>query len=166
MNSDEMNSNVSHRGGSSIGYLADLDAVAAAAVLYLRMWAGGIDGQHRVQQDLTNLLGDDRGHGAFETFAHLNEMCALHARRPLMHHTPQCKGLCADEACVGQFVSTAADGDAADTRLVATLIVRPDVAPIVAGLAAQFGLAIKQMNLAPLKPRAATHTHQENQTLH
>ena len=52
-----------------------------------------------------------------------------------------------DEACFANFIATAVDGEREDTLLIATLLVRPDIAPIIASLATQFGLALKRMQM-------------------
>jgi hypothetical protein len=48
--------------------------------------------------------------------------------------------------------------------LIATLLVRPDVAPLIASLATNFGLALKRMHLA--SPREMTTSAPSTQTLH
>ena len=148
----------SHRGGATIGHLQDFDAVATASIVYLRMWGERPAGQSRVHRDLMCTLGEQRGGHACDVFAELNSICERHARRPLMHYPVRCKCVGADEACFAHFIATAADGDAADALMFAMVLVRPDVAPVVAGLAAQFGLALKQMNLAALQPQTVVQT--------
>lgn len=153
-----------NRGGATVGMITDLDAIAAASVIYLRMWCNGPEGQHNVQNDFACALGADRGHRALETFTELCRLCAHHGRRPLMHHAISCKCIGADEACFANFVAIAADGDRNDAMLIATLLVRPDVAPAIAALAMDFGLALKQMNLAA--PRDVSHAPSTQKTLH
>lgn len=65
-----------------------------------------------------------------------------------MRHALHCKCLGADEACFANFIATAATGEREDAMLIATLIVRADVAPLIASLAAEVGLAFRQMQLA------------------
>jgi hypothetical protein len=153
-----------NRGGAPVGHLTDLDAIAAASVIYLRMWCDGPEHQQQVREDLSATLGHERGHKALQSFEDLCGMCARHGRRPLMRHAVQCKCIGADEACFANFIATAVDGDRDDTLLIATLLVRPDVAPIVASLATDFGIALKQMNLAA--PRDMTAQHSFQTTLH
>ena len=154
-----------HRGGAAIGYIEDLDAVATAAVLYLRMWFAGPDGRSRVHNDLHTAFGLEHGDRVCRDFTDLFDYCGAYARRPLMHHALRCKCLGADEACFGHFIATAADADIADARLFATLIVRADAAHHLADLATQFGFALKQMELAPLQPAHPLPTH-STRTLH
>lgn len=153
-----------HRGAACIGHLHDLDPMVTAAIIYLRMWSDSAHGPRSVASDMICTLGFQRGQKALETFAHLNEICQLHARRPLMRHALRCNRVGADEACFGHFIGTAAEGEAADALLFATLIVRADVAPTLAALATQFGLALKQMNLAACKPSEAGFA--TTQTIH
>ncbi|WP_342077833.1 hypothetical protein [Yoonia sp. SS1-5] len=137
-----------NRGGAAVGFVADLDAVTAASVIYLRMWCNGPDTQACVSNDLAATLGVGRGRKAVQAFDELCRICARHGRRPLMRHAVTCKCVGADEACFGNFVAIAAEGDRDDAMLMATLLVRPDVAPLVVSLAAEFGLALMQMNLS------------------
>ena len=144
-----MNTAPNKRGGAPVGLMTELDGVEAASVIYLRLWCGGPDGQDSVSEDFAMGLGVERGAKAFKSFAELCRLCARHGRRPLMRHAVSCKCLGADEACFANFISTAADGAREDAMLIATLIVRADIAPMVASLAADVGLAFKCMNLRP-----------------
>ncbi|MEL6838471.1 MAG: hypothetical protein AAFP85_04225 [Pseudomonadota bacterium] len=143
-----MNAVPSHRGGASVAVLDDFDGLTAAAVLYLRMWHEGPETQTGVINDLMNTLGTRRGHKAVATFAELCSMCMRHGRRPLCRHGLNCRCVGADEASFAHFVATAATGDRDDAMLMAILLVRPDIAPALTSLAADFGLALKQMDLA------------------
>jgi predicted amidophosphoribosyltransferase len=153
-----------NRGGATVGSISDLDAIAAASVIYLRMWCDGPENQHNVQCDFASTLGADRGQRALESFTELCSLCARHGRRPMMRHAVSCKCLGADEACFANFIAIAADGERDDAMLIATLLVRPDVAPVIAALAMDFGLALKQMNLAA--PRDVRSKTSIQTTLH
>lgn len=85
-----------------------------------------------------------------------------------MRHSVQCKCLGADESCFANFIATAATGDRDDAMLIATLLVRPDVAPLITALATDFGLALVRMNLAAPKDmvRSPEHTPPQPITLH
>ncbi len=151
------------RGSAPVGFITELDSIEAASVIYLRMWCDGPDGQISVWNDFASSLGSDHGSRVVKTFEKLCSLCTQHGRRPLMRHSVQCKCLGSDESCFANFIATATSGDREDAMLIATLLVRPDVAPIITSLAADFGLALKRMNLAALKDwggRAAqTQTH-------
>lgn len=135
------------RGAAAVGLVTELDAVEAASVLYLRLWSDGPDAQEQVRCDFTATLGSDQGSRAVHAFQELCDMCTLHGRRPLMRHAVQCKCLGADESCFANFIATAAEGEREDALLMATLLVRVDVAPVIAALAMDVGLALKRMRL-------------------
>ena len=65
-----------------------------------------------------------------------------------MRHSVTCKCLGSDESCFANFIATATDGQREDAMLIATLLVRANMAPLVASLAADFGLALKRMRLS------------------
>ncbi|SLN51203.1 hypothetical protein [Pseudooctadecabacter jejudonensis] len=141
--------NATHRrGGAPVGYLTELDAVEAASVIYLRLWSDGPDAKSQVWTDFANTLGADQGRRALKSFDQLCSLCAQHGRRPLMRHGIHCKCLGADESCFANFIATAALGEREDAMLIATLLVRADVAPLLASLAADVGFALKRMCLA------------------
>ena len=156
-----MNAPLEHRGAATVGLLQDFDAVTAAAVIYLRMWCDSTETQAGVMHDLTGALGIGRGRKAVEAFGDLCGICMRYGRRPLCRHALHCKCVGADEASFGHFVATAAEGDRDDAMLFAILLVRPDVAPVLTSLAAEFGLALKQMNLAAPKEMAQIQTQQQ-----
>jgi len=148
--------NVQHtRGGAPVGYLTELDGIEAACVIYLRLWCAGPEAQSQVSNDLVTCLGPDKGHQSLDSFQTLCTLCARHGRRPLMRHAVHCKYLGADEACFANFIATAAMGDRDDAMLIATLIVRADVAPLLTSVAADFGLALKRMRLSAPRDLAA-----------
>lgn len=142
-----MNRAQAKRGGAPVGFMAELDEVGATSVIYLRLWCDGPDGQASISDDLAMALGLDQGERAFQSFANLCKLCAQHGRRPLMRHAINCKCLGADEACFAHFVEAAAQGEQEDAMLIATLMVRANIAPMVASLAAEVGNAFCNMRL-------------------
>jgi len=154
-----------NRGGAPVGFVAGLDSIEAASVIYLRLWSDGPDARAQVWSDFANTLGSDQGKKALKSFEDLCALCAHHGRRPLMRHSVHCKCLGADESCFANFIATAATGDREDAMLMATLLVRPDVAPLVASLATDVGLAF--MRMRPQAPRDLTPSYQQTpKTLH
>lgn len=153
-----------NRGGAPVGFITELGAVEAASVLYLRLWCDGPASQSQMWSDFARELGPVQGRSAMQSFEELCRLCTQHGRRPLMRHSVQCKCLGADESCFANFIATAADGEREDAMLIATLLVRPDVAPLIASLATNFGLALKQMHLSA--PRDMTTSLPSSQTLH
>ncbi|MGJ8544941.1 MAG: hypothetical protein ACSHWZ_05815 [Sulfitobacter sp.] len=152
------------RGGAPVGYVSELDSIEAASVIYLRLWCDGPDAQTQVWQDFSATLGEARGDTAYRTFGELCTLCTSHGRRPLMRHAVTCKCLGADESCFANFIASAADGAHEDALMLATLIVRPDVAPLITALATDFGLALKRMQLCA--PRSLHGTSTPSKTLH
>lgn len=154
-----------NRGGAPVGFITELDGIEAASVIYLRLWCDGPDAQAQVCSDFTSNLGPDQGRKALKSFEDLCALCTRHGRRPLMRHSVQCKCLGADESCFANFVATAATGEREDAMLMATLLVRVDVAPLIASLAADVGLAFMRMRLSA--PRdIATEPFETAKTLH
>jgi len=156
------------RGGAPVGFITELGGVEAASVIYLRLWSDGPDAQAQVWNDFASGLGQDQGRRAVQSFEELCSICARHGRRPLMRHSVKCRCLGADESCFANFVAAAASGAHEDALLMATLLVRPDVAPLIASLAADFGLALKRMRLkAPAeKSTPAPSVRRAQTTLH
>lgn len=136
------------RGGAPVGYLSDLGAVEAGAVIYLRLWNDGPGARARVAGDFTSCFGPEHGRAALAALEQICDLCARHARRPILRHDVTCRCLGSDEACFANFIAAAAHGDREDAMLIATLMVRPDLAPSLAALAETFGLALKRMSLA------------------
>jgi hypothetical protein len=135
------------RGAATVGSLGDLDGIEAAAVRCFRLWADGPDSQAEMWCEISRALGAEEARKALKSFEHLCSLCACHGRRTLMCHAVRCPCLGADEACFARFVATAVDGAQEDALLMATLLVRVDVAPLVASRAAEFGLALRRMQL-------------------
>ena len=145
------------RGGAPVGFISELEAVEAASVIYLRLWCDGPEAQSNVWNDFASMLGADRGRKALQSFEELCRLCSQHGRRPLMRHSVHCKCLGSDESCFANFIGAAATGEREDAMLIATLLVRPDVAPILTSLAADVGHALRQMKLcAPRQLSGAT----------
>ena len=147
------------RGGAPVGFITELDGIEAASVIYLRLWCDGPDSQESVWNDFASSLGADQGRKALKSFEHLCSLCSKYGRRPLMRHSVNCKCLGSDESCFANFIGTAVTGDRDDAMLIATLLVLPDVAPLLTSIATDFGLALKRMNL-----RAPRHLAGKDQT--
>jgi hypothetical protein len=152
------------RGAAPVGFMSELDGVEAASVIYLRLWSTGEAGQTQVRRDFGAVMGPARGMRAARAFEDLFAMCTTCARRPLMRHTVSCACLGADEACFANFIVTAAEGAREDALLIATLLVRVDVAPLAAAMAMDVGLALKRMRLC--SPRAVAGLSAKPAVLH
>ena len=163
-----MTSAQNNRGGAPVGFITELEGIEAASIIYLRMWCNGPESQADVWNDFESSLGTAYGKTALQSFEDLCSLCAKHGRRPLMRHSINCKCIGSDESCFANFIGTAAAGEREDAMLIATLLVRPDVAPLITSLAANFGHALMRMNLcAPKDFGRETNTSTPNHhTLH
>ena len=149
-----------HRGASPVGYVTELDAVEAGAVLYLRRWCDGPAAQSEGWTDFANALGPTEGRRALKSFETLCELCMSHSRRPLMRHHVTCKCLGADEACFANFIGYATEGEREDAFLIATAIVNPNIAPTLVSLAQDVGLALRRIAMrsdSPPPPQTTVH---------
>lgn len=150
-----------NRGGAPVGYLTDVSDLEASTVLYFRLWCEGPDCRARVWSDFATSLGTEHGRAALNAFEDLCTLLTRHCRRRLMRHGLECSCLGADEAIIANFVAAATQGDQEDATLLASLLVRSDLAAVLTGSAQQVGLAIQRINR-----RAKSMTPPEFQTLH
>ena len=102
------------RGCAPVGYVAELDRIEAASVIYLRLWSESAETRSQVWNDLATGLGRDHARKAIQSFEQLCSLCVKHGRRPLMCHSVQCKCLGADESCFANFIATASEGERAE----------------------------------------------------
>jgi hypothetical protein len=163
-----MTSAQDNRGGAPVGFITELESIEAASIIYLRMWCNGPESQADVWNDFETSLGTAHGKTALQSFEDLCRLCAKHGRRPLMRHSINCKCIGSDESCFANFIAAAATGEREDAMLIATLLVRPDVAPLITALAANFGHALMRMNLCAPKEfgREPDTTTPNHHTLH
>ncbi len=153
-----MNAMNPNRGGAPVGYVTELGPVEAGAVLYLRLWSDGPDAQAQVWNDFATALGPTSGRKVLKSFESLCDLCVRHGRRPLMRHNVTCKCLGADESCFANFIGYASEGEREDALLIATTLVKPDIAPSLVALAQDFGLALRQMALKANRPVTGSAT--------
>ncbi|MDO9639928.1 MAG: hypothetical protein Q7J44_15425 [Pseudotabrizicola sp.] len=148
-----------HRGGATVGFVTELDAVEAGAVRYLRLWGEGAVAQRHVRTDFASALGVDAGQRALQAFAELCDHCLHYGRRPLVRHQVMCRCLGADEACFANFIAAAAEGDREDAILIATLLVRADMAMCLFDHAATVGHALRRMTQPGLHASPSRTVH-------
>ena len=146
------------RGVAPVGVLDELDQIEAGAVMYLRLWNAGSAAQQQMLVEFARSLGPDAARTTLNALDHICDLCTRHGRRPLMRHGVTCKCLGGDEACFANLVTLAARGEREDAMLIATLIVRPDMAPVLVGLAQSFGLGLSRMTLSELRTPLANVT--------
>lgn len=151
------------RGGSPVARLSHYGAVESGAILYLRLCLGDEGGMDRARSGLIEALGEAGGAYAAEALIDLVTLLSDHGRRPMACHGVACQCVGADEACLAQMIGCAAEGAMEDATLMATLLVRADCAPALAGAARAFGLGLDRMNRRVL---AAHSVHPNTNRLH
>lgn len=154
------------RGAAAVGRLSELDPVEAGAVLYMRLCWNDPDALERMTEDFTTLIGGAAGRNAARGFHQLSQLCHGHARRPLCPHALNCPCLGGDEACFARMVASAAEGAREEALMMALLLVRADVAPLITGLAQDAGLALRRMTLHGSAEPVVAHTPPLGQRLH
>lgn len=137
-----MNCVPQQRGAALVGHLAELGQVEAGAVRGFRAWCDGPDAVRAYVDDLRAQFGQGHADVISGSLSQLCDLCFRHGRRPLAHHQASCKCLGADESWFANFVAAAAAGQREDAMLLATLIVRPDFAPNMVGLAEYLGATL------------------------
>lgn len=131
-------------GGAPVGRLEDLPPLERMVVLCLRLWSSGSPGREAVRGDLLARHGRAAGQRLHDNLAALIDTTVRHARRPLLCHAPDCPCAGADEAVLARFVALAAEGAREDAILIATLLVRADLALGLATLAEETGLGLSR----------------------
>ncbi|MEM6759139.1 MAG: hypothetical protein AAF601_06630 [Pseudomonadota bacterium] len=151
------------RGAAPVGYLHELDPTEEGAVLCFRRWNAGHRAQAEIWDQFATALGPSAVESALDSLNTVCDLCARHGRRPLVRHAVNCPCLGGDESCFATFIGYACEGAREDALLIATTMVRPDIAPMLVAHAAQFGLALrrvvadnafqtKKVNYSPTKP--------------
>jgi hypothetical protein len=140
------------RGGAPVGHLLELPEVEQGAVACLRLWCEGPETQARLWNDLAHALGSAHGGTALKALEQLLGLILRHGRRPLMRHGLDCRCVGGDECAFANLVAAAAEGEREDALLIASLLVRPGLAPEAVELAGQFGLALRRMHARGLPP--------------
>ncbi|WP_116085260.1 hypothetical protein [Tropicimonas sp. IMCC34011] len=137
-----------HRGGAPVARLDAMPEAEATVIRYLRRWLDGPDGQALVWCE----LAED---GAAPDFADLCALLIERGRRPFACHHADCVCVGADESAFANMVMAAATGEREDAMLIATLIVRSDLAGAAAYLSESVGLAV--LRRTQIAARAQTH---------
>ena len=86
----------SDAGATPVGILADLNAVAAASVIYLRLWHDGAESQSKIWNQFAVTLGFAQGRKSLQAFDRFCALCALHGHRPMIKRTVNCHYLGSD----------------------------------------------------------------------
>ena len=124
-----------------------------AAIRLLRMACESPLSRAAAFEDLALALGPLGADAAMTRFDALLDLMLRHGRRALMRHGTSCSCVGSDEAVFAHFVTTAARGEREDAVLIATLLVRADVALPLADLARDLGLSLmRAAGTAPKRP--------------
>jgi hypothetical protein len=129
-------------GAAAVSRLSELPPLERQVIRCLRFWCSGPAGQGALGRELAQRLGPDTAERLAEGIAELLHVTASHARRPLLGHALDCPCAGGDECVFARFVSLAAEGAREEAVLMASLIVRPDLALCLAGLAEDVGLGL------------------------
>ncbi|GMG83060.1 hypothetical protein LNKW23_22730 [Paralimibaculum aggregatum] len=120
------------RGGAPVGYLAELSEVETAAVLAMRLWCAGETRQAQLWTEFATLFGTRDGAAHLKGLEQMMVLIAGHSRRPVMRHRCACRCLGADEAVLARMIGAAAEGNRDEAALFAALLVRVEMATLLA----------------------------------
>ncbi len=134
--------------------LDDLPALERRVVVCARLWCEGPAGQATVERDWGPCGGVDLATQALDRLDELLGLCFAHGRRPLQIDGVRAEGVSGDECVLGRFVALAAEGKREEAILIATLLVRADLALGLARTAEALGLLL----LRERYPRAPAWT--------
>jgi hypothetical protein len=107
----------------------------------LRLWCAGPEGRGEARRELAR-HGEAAADRLVADIDALLLAMASGARRPLLGHAPECPCAGGDECVFARFVVLAAEGAREEAVLMATLLVRADLALLLVGLAEAVGLGL------------------------
>ena len=129
-------------GAAPIAPLAGLRPLERQVVRCVRLWCAGPDGPGVLVRELAARRGEERAGRLARRLDDFLRTTVRHARRPLLAHAPDCPCAGSDECVLARFVALAAEGSREEAILMASLIVRADVALPLATLAEELGLGL------------------------
>jgi hypothetical protein len=129
-----------HPGAAPVGRITELPPLERMVIRCLRLWSAGPDG--RLELELARRHGGPAAQRLADAIGELLLLSVRHARRPLLGHALDCPCAGADECVFARFVSLAAEGAREEAVLIATLLLRADVALTIAALAEEVGLGL------------------------
>ena len=153
-------------GAAQVGVLTDLCPVERSAVIALRAWCDGPDGQTYVWQCFAAHHGPERGAAALRCFESLSRLVLRNARRPLAHHSVCCRCAGADECWFARLISLAGENAREDALMLALAFVQPHVALEVVHLAQQVALLLPPIDRPDARPAQVTALRPSSPTLH
>ena len=149
------------RGAAPVAHVADLPDEEAWVVAAIRLWSEEEGaGNAALAEAVAGRIGRERGRRVVSLFGDLMMLMVEHARRPILRHQPACSCVGADEAVFANFVAAATHGPREDAMLIATLLLRSDVAPLAVSLAQRLGLELTRgLALTRRKSRRGVTLH-------
>lgn len=129
-------------GAAAVSRLSELPPLERQVIRCLRFWCAGPAGQDALGRELARRLGPAAAERVAAGLSELLHLTASHARRPLMGHVLDCPCAGGDECVFARFVALAAEGAREEAVLMASLIVRPDLALCLVRLAEDVGLGL------------------------
>jgi len=131
-----------HPGGGAVARLEELPPLERRVIRCLRLWCSGPEGVRSVRWEIARSTSGDAAEQLSRSFGELLQLTAAHARRPLLGHALDCPCAGSDECVFARFVALAAEGAREEAVLIASLIVRTDVALCLAAVAEELGLGL------------------------
>jgi hypothetical protein len=131
-----------HPGAAPVGRITELPPLERMVIRCLRLWSAGPDGRRVLELELARRHGGPAAQRLADAIGELLLLSVRHARRPLLGHALDCPCAGADECVFARFVSLAAEGAREEAVLIATLLLRADVALTIAALAEEVGLGL------------------------
>jgi hypothetical protein len=145
--------------------VASLPPLQQAALQIMRQAMGEDSVDGTVPDRLWSLLGPARGPRIAHLWADLLSLFDRFAHRPLQTRSLDDPVAGSDEIGFVRLIALGAEGDREDVMFMALMMVRADISPIVASLAIQIGLSLRQGLLAAANS-TATATHPSTHRLH
>lgn len=140
------------RGGAAIGVLSAMEPWEAEAIVDLRLWCDGPQGQQLVWTTFSRHLPQESAQDEMRAFERLVSIITKNAHRPLVRHEVNCSCAGSDECVFAHLIGTASDGYLSDASLIASLLVSPSQAEQVALLAGQVGCALRKISARATSP--------------
>ncbi len=149
------------RGAEAVATIAALPFHEALIIGSLRARCDGPDAMASFASELSGLQGASRAAMILDRLDDFFDLTLRHVRRPVMRHGATCSCVGADEAVLAHLVTISASGDREDAMLMACLLVRSDVAPLVVSLAQALGLELMRS-----LPATRGHPAMPSETVH
>lgn len=143
---------MSQRGAAPVGYLDEMEPLEVSVIRYMRLWCSGPDCQAEVWNDFAVHFGARDGQAHLKSFERMMSTLMSYGRRPFMRHQLDCRCVGGHECALATLIAAAAEANREEAVLMASLLVRADMATTLAAEAEQVGMALR---VGVLRQRAA-----------